>query len=93
MRSRGCGFGTRGLAKGYQWQDGFERREQPTLCDETAKDGPPGPSGKLNYQTRQLLAGTMGEGFLQPKAAAKPGWLTMTPLTRLGLGECGSVRA
>ncbi len=45
-----------------------------------------------SYQTRQLLTGTMGVPFLQPKAAAKAGWLTMTPSTRKWSGECGSVR-
>ena len=47
---------------------------------------------RSSYQTRQLLAGTMGAGFLQLKAEEKPGWFTMTPSTRNWSGECGSVR-
>ena len=35
--------------------------------------------------------GAMGAPALQPKAAAKPGWLTMTPSTRMWSGEWGSV--
>ncbi len=35
-----------------------------------------------SYQTRQLLAGTMGEPTLQPNAEAKPGWFTIGPSTR-----------
>jgi ABC-2 type transport system ATP-binding protein len=36
----------------------------------------------LAYQTRQLLTGAIGAPFLQPKAGAKPGWLTIAPLAR-----------
>ena len=55
---------------------------------------PPGPTGNefvMLYQTRQLSSGTMGDPFLQPKAAAKAGWLTMAPLARKWSGEWGSV--
>ena len=44
------------------------------------------------YQMRQDLVGAMGAFGLQPKAGAKPGWLTMTPLTRKRSGEWGSWR-
>ena len=44
------------------------------------------------YQTRQLSVGAIGEPFLQLKAAANPGWLTMAPLARKWSGEWGSVR-
>src|SRR5664279_5246360 len=46
--------------------------------------------GSKGYQMRQDLAGAMGAFGLQPKAGAKPGWLTMTPLTRNRSGEWGS---
>ena len=41
----------------------------------------------VRYQTRQLLAGTMGVPLAQPKAVAQPGWLTMAPLARKWSGE------
>ena len=87
--------------------DEFVSIVMPTLNEEdhilSALDSITDMDGSLDYEilvmdggstdhTRQLVAGTMGVPCLQPKAVAKPGWLTMAPLARKWSGEWGSVR-
>jgi DNA helicase II / ATP-dependent DNA helicase PcrA len=46
MRSRGCGCGWAWIAESIYKKAVRARREQPTLRDEAAKDGPPGAVGQ-----------------------------------------------